>query len=376
MPLKVLITGGAGFVGSHLADALVERGYNVFLFDNLDPQVHGKEQDVPKYLNSKATFIKGDMRNRTQLKKALDGVDAVFHHAAAVGVGQSMYQIRRYVDVNDLGTANLLDILANNKHSVRKLIVASSMSIYGEGAYECPDCGAVYPQLRSEEQLSLGDWEMACPVCRQEATPIATSEDKPLSPRSIYAITKKNQEDMCLMIGKVYNIPTVGLRYFNIYGPRQSLSNPYTGVCAIFSSRTKNSQPLLVYEDGLQTRDFVHVKDVVRATLLALDKSEADHQVFNVGTGRAVSILEIANTLVDLYKSNVKPQIVNKFRVGDIRHCYADISKIQSLGFKPRIALEEGMKDLVEWGMQAEAEDKAELAQTELSERGLITGQS
>lgn len=372
MRRKVLVTGGAGFVGSHLADALVERGDKVVLFDNLDPQVHGKSQDVPTYLSPAASLIKGDMRNRSQLREAMDGIDVVFHHAAAVGVGQSMYQIRRYVDVNELGTANLLDILANDGHDVKKLIVASSMSIYGEGAYECVDCGGISPELRGKEQLGRGHWEAMCPGCGREATPIATSEDKPLSPQSIYAVTKKNQEDMCLMVGKTYGIPTVSVRYFNIYGPRQALSNPYTGVCAIFSSRIKNGQPPLVYEDGLQTRDFVHVRDVVQASLLALDRPEADYQVLNVGTGRAVSVLEIVNKLIGLYGGSVKPKITNKFRVGDIRHCYADISRIKRLGFKPAIPLEQGLKDLVEWGVHAEAEDRAEKVHKEMSERGLV----
>lgn len=370
--MKILITGGAGFVGSHLVDALVERRYRVKILDNLEPQVHGRKQKPPEYLNKDAEFLRGDVRNREYLKKAIDGVEIIFHFAARVGVGQSMYQIQKYMETNTLGTANLLDILASEKHKVERLIVASSMSIYGEGVYRCRDCGVVFPILRKDEQLLKKDWEMRCTHCHRIVKPIPTSEDKPLHPTSIYAISKRDQEEMCLTIGRAYHIPTVALRYFNIYGPRQSLSNPYTGVCAIFSSRIKNNQPPLIYEDGLQTRDFINIRDIIQATLLVMEKSEADYQIFNVGTGKPTSVLNIAQVLTRLYNKEIKPQIANKYRSGDIRHCYADISKIKKLGFVPRISLEVGMRKLVEWGRHMESEDKFKIVERELKEKGLV----
>ncbi len=289
-----------------------------------------------------------------------------------MGVGQSMYQIEKYMDVNTMGTAKLLDILANEEHDVKKLIVASSMSIYGEGKYECSECGILYPPLRTNEQLKKREWEMKCPSCGRVVKPVPTDEGKPLQPTSIYAISKKDQEEMCLAVGRAYGIPTVALRYFNIYGPRQALSNPYTGVCAIFSSRIKNNNPPIIFEDGLQTRDFISVHDIVRANLLVMEKSKADYEVFNVGTGKPVSILDIARTLSKLYGKSLKPDIVNKYRSGDIRHCYADISKLKKLGFMPSVPFEDGMRELVEWGMRQEAEDKSDAAYQELKERGLV----
>ncbi len=366
--MKILVTGGAGFVGSHLVDALVE-DHEVMIYDNIEPQVH---KNIPDYLNPGAKFLKKDVRDRSDLKDAIADCEIIFHEAAMVGVGQSMYQIERYMDVNTLGTAKLLDILANEEHDVKKLIVASSMSIYGEGKYECPDCGNVDPQLRGEEQLVRMEWEMKCPLCDKPAKPVPTDEKKNLNSTSIYAISKKDQEEMCLAVGRAYGIPVVALRYFNIYGPRQALSNPYTGVCAIFSSRIKNGNPPMIFEDGLQTRDFISVHDIVRANLLVMKKSKADYEMFNVGTGKPVSILEIANVLSKLYGNKIKPEILNKFRAGDIRHCFADISKIKKLGFLPEISFTDGMRELVEWGKVQDAEDRSEVAYHELIEKGLI----
>lgn len=366
--MKILVTGGAGFVGSHLVDELTKK-HEVIIYDNLEPQVH---KNIPDYLNSSAEFVREDIRNRTKLKGALADCEVVFHQAAMVGVGQSMYQIERYMDVNTMGTAKLLDILANEEHDVKKLIVASSMSIYGEGKYECSECGIIYPLLRSNEQLKKKEWEMKCPSCGKIIKPVPTDENKPLQPTSIYAISKKDQEEMCLAVGKAYGIPTVALRYFNIYGPRQALSNPYTGVCAIFSSRIKNGNPPIIFEDGLQTRDFISVHDIVEANLLVMEKSTANYEVFNVGTGKPVSILDIANTLSKLYGKAPRPEIVNKFRAGDIRHCFASISKIQNLGFKPLFSFEDGMRELVEWGKTQEADDKSDTAYQELKARGLV----
>ncbi|MCX7918370.1 MAG: NAD-dependent epimerase/dehydratase family protein [bacterium] len=376
MAKRILVTGGAGFIGSHLVDALVARGYTVRIFDNLDPQVHGSERKPPAYLNPAAELVVGDVRDRVALQKAVEGVSVIFHEAAAVGVGQSMYEIRRYVEVNSLGAANLLDILANERHTVEKLIVASSMSIYGEGKYSCRCCGLVYPKLRPEEQLARQEWEMRCPYCGEVTEAMATDEEKPLFPTSVYAVTKRDHEELCLSFGRAYQLPTVALRYFNVYGPRQALSNPYTGVAAIFSARILNNHPPVIYEDGLQTRDFIHVRDIVQANLLALEKEEANYQVFNVGSGRPQSILHIAEVLLEKLgkKEFLKPEIAYKFRKGDIRHCYADISRIQkSLGFQPQVKFEDGMRELTEWVKHQQATDGFEQAKQQLEQRGLTS---
>lgn len=367
--MKILVTGGAGFIGSHLVDALVAEDHEVTVYDNFVLQVHGKKK--PSYLNPSARYVPGDIRNRESLKKLLKKVEVVFHEASAVGVGQSMYQISDYVDANTEGTAVLLDVLVREKTKVRKLIVASSMSLYGEGRYLCKTCGKISPSPRPENLLKEKKWEMRCATCRVPVNPIPTDELKPLEPTSIYAMTKRHQEEMSLLIGKTYNLPVVALRYFNVYGPRQSLSNPYTGVCAIFSSRIKNRHCPLVYEDGLQSRDFVHVEDIVQANLLVMKQPKADHRILNVGSGKATTILEIANTLIHLYKGSVSPKIVGKYRAGDIRHCFADISRVVSLGYRPRWSLRDGLQDLVRWGMTQKALDRVEKADRELLKRGL-----
>ncbi len=375
MAERILVTGGAGFIGSFLVDALVERGYEVRIYDALVPQVHGPEQALPSYLNPSAEFIWGDVLNREALAKALEGVDVVFHLAAAVGVGQSMYQIQHYTEANTLGGAILLDLLANTKHQVRKMLVASSMSIYGEGKYHCGDCGVVFPRLRTEAQLRTRDWEMKCPSCGQDVGLLPTDEEKPLYPTSIYAITKRDHEEMFLSTGLAYGIPAVALRFFNAYGPRQALSNPYTGVMAIFSSRLLNHQPPVIYEDGLQSRDFVHISDIVQGLLLAMDRPEADYQVFNLGTGVPTSIAEVAELLSQhLTGGQVKPQILNQFRAGDIRHCYADLTKARRLlGFEARIPLQEGVADLLTWVKEQTAEDRYEQVEKELAAKALIS---
>jgi len=372
MKKNILVMGGAGFIGSHLVDKLIELGHEVVVLDSLEPQVHGDGQRIPEYLNEECEFIKGDIRNRDELKKTLKGKEIIFHQAAVVGVGQSMYEINKYTEVNILGTANLLDILANENHRVEKLIIASSMSVYGEGKYSCVECGAVSPKLRSLSQLKRGEWEMRCPLCNQEVESLPTDEDKPLYPTSVYAISKRDQEEMCLTIGRAYNIPTVALRYFNVYGPRQALSNPYTGIAAIFSSRILNDNPPCIFEDGLQSRDFIHISDIVQANLLAMQNKKADYEVFNVGTGRPLSVLDIAQGLIGELKSSVDIDIVRKYRVGDIRHCYANVSKIQKkLGFKPRLKFEEGISDLVEWVKRQKAVDQFWKSQRELKKKGL-----
>lgn len=372
---NILVTGGAGFIGSYIVDLLIEEGYNVIIFDNLEEQVHGSRQTPPEYLNPSAKFQKRDLRVQEDLNEMIDDVDAIFHQAAAVGVGQSMYQITKYVHSNTLGTANLLDMLVNKEHNVKKLIVASSMSIYGEGRYTCEDCGSVAPELRSTEQMKRNEWELRCPKCNKIATPAPTDEKKPLKPTSIYAMSKRHQEEMCLLIGKTYGIPTIALRYFNVYGPRQALSNPYTGVAAIFSSRILNGNQPIIYEDGNMKRDFVHVKDIAKANLLALKSMNAAYRAYNIGTGTYITIKDLAKLILEIYNSDISPVVSKKFRIGDVRHCYADISLARKyLEFSPEIELKEGLKDLLPWVKGLEKEkviDKFEAAEAELKKKGL-----
>ncbi len=374
MAETVLVTGGAGFIGSFLVDGLVEKGHRVRIYDALVPQVHGPQQALPAYLNGAAEFVQGDVRDRPALARALEGVDVVYHLAAAVGVGQSMYQIQYYTEMNTLGGAVLLDLLANTKHQVRKMVVASSMSIYGEGAYSCDACGVVYPRLRTEVQLKARDWEMKCPDCGQAARPLPTGEEKPLFPTSIYAVTKRDHEEMFLSTGLAYGLPAVALRFFNAYGPRQALSNPYTGVMAIFSGRLLNRQPPVIYEDGRQSRDFIHVSDIVQGLLLAMDRAEADYQVFNLGTGVPTSIGQVAEMLsLRLTGGQVRPEIRYQYRAGDIRHCYADIAKARRLlGFEPRVALQDGLADLLAWVERQVAEDRFFQVEKELAAKSLV----
>lgn len=369
----ILVTGGAGFIGSHIVDALIARGHQVRVLDSLVEQVHGSHADRPAHLHQAAEFVRGDVREVEVMRRALQGIEVVYHEAAEVGVGQSMYDVTRYVGGNTYATAVLLEILANEPHTVQRLIVASSMSIYGEGAYRCPTHGRVHPFLRPEDQLARKDWEMRCPQCGQPADILGTPEDKPLFPTSIYAISKMDQELMCLSIGRAYNLPTVALRYFNVYGPRQALSNPYTGVAAIFSGRLLNGKPPVIFEDGLQSRDFVHVSDIVQANMLALDRDEAVYEVFNVGTGRALSIYDVATALINELKATVQPEVVGGFRAGDIRHCVADISKARlRLGYEPQVKFEDGLTELVAWVKSQSSVDRVEQARSELAARGLI----
>lgn len=369
---QVLITGGAGFVGSHLADLLLRQGYRVRILDNLTPQVHGEQ--VPDYLNPEAEFLHGDVRDREQVAAALNGVDAVFHLAAAVGVGQSMYEIKHYCDVNVMGTAILLEELIGRREHIHKLVVASSMSIYGEGSYDCPNCGSVAPDLRGEAQLKQHQWELVCPKCGFAGlTPCPTTEEKPLHPTSVYAVTKRDQEELCLSVGRAYNLPTVALRFFNIYGPRQALSNPYTGVAAIFSSSLLNGNPPVIFEDGGQRRDFIHVRDIVRACVMALENDMADYTALNVGTGRTLTVHDIAEKLSERLGAEFPPRIAGQYRAGDIRHCYADLTRIQNAyGFEPQTTFEQGIDDLVEWVESQQAADRVDGAIAELSSRGLV----
>ncbi len=375
---KVLVTGGAGFIGSHTVDLLIKHGYQAIILDNLEPQVHGKQKTKPEYINKDATFIQHDIQDHNFLSKIISEVDAIVHLAALVGVGQSMYQIERYVNANTKATATLLDILAKQEHNIKRLIVASSMSVYGEGKYQCAKCQTeAYPKLRTERQLKKHEWNQTCPNCGSTLEPLPTDENKPLMPTSIYAQSKRHQEEMCLLTGKTYGIPTVALRYFNVYGSRQSLSNPYTGACAIFTSRILNNKPPYIFEDGNQTRDFIHVKDIAQANLIALEHNNANYQAINIATGTPITITQLAETLTKLYnKPNLKPYISNEYRKGDIRHCYADTKKIRKLlEFKPTIGLHEGLTELAEWAKTHDwgAIDLFEKALEELKEKHLAT---
>lgn len=372
MKKSVLVTGGAGFIGSHVVDALLAEGHKVIVVDALVPQVHGADVDRPRYLPKDVPFIKADLCDAEAWEYVLSEVDAVVHLAAEVGVGQSMYEIVRYVRGNSLATAVLLEKLLDHRDHISKMVVASSMSIYGEGAYACSGCGVIYPRLRRIEDVQRHQWEMTCPTCGAVATPIPTNEEKPLFPTSIYAVTKRDHEEMCLTFGQAYSIPTVALRFFNVYGPRQALSNPYTGVAAIFSSRLLNMKAPLIFEDGRQSRDFVHVSDIVQGVLLALHTDTVQNDVFNIGTGRSLSVMDVARTLAEEIGIEIEPEVVGQYRAGDIRHCYADIAKIRAaLGYEPRVQFEDGMRELVANIREEPAADHVDVAYRELAARGL-----
>ncbi len=319
--------------------------------DNLDPQVHGAHKKPPTPQTDNISYIIDDIRNREKLGTLLKEVNAVVHLAATVGVGQSMYEIERYVDSNTRGTATLLDLLANLDHSVEKLVIASSMSVYGEGKYYCKKCDSFRsPDLRKFSHKTSVDWEHKCKQCGKNLRPVPTDEDTPLRPTSIYAMTKRHQEEMALLIGKTYGIPTVALRFFNACGPGQSLSNPYTGAAAIFMSQIMNKRPPYIFEDGNQLRDFVHVKDIARACLLGLERNDADYLPVNVGTGQPTSIRQISEALIEIYETDVKPFISSEFRKGDVRHCYASTERSSKLlKFKASFTLQEALNDLVKW---------------------------
>lgn len=366
----VLVTGGAGFIGSHLTDELLRCGYRVRILDNLSEQVHGPRRRVPDYLDREAEFIVGDVRDTDTLRRALKGADAVFHLAAMVGVGQSMYEVERYTSVNNHGTANLLQLLI--EHPVRKLVVASSMSLYGEGLYRTPTGELVAGTERNLEHLKAQDWEVHLPS-GEVLTPVPTPETKTPCLASVYALSKYDQERLCLIVGRAYRIPTVALRFFNVYGTRQALSNPYTGVMAIFASRLMNNNPPMIFEDGLQRRDFVHVKDVARACRLALESSEAEGEVLNIASGNNYTIKELAMRMAAvLGKDGIEPEITGKYRVGDVRHCFADTMRAQQvLGYEAMVGLEDGLAELVAWLEGQVAEDRVDQARAELSSRGL-----
>jgi dTDP-L-rhamnose 4-epimerase len=369
--LHVLITGGAGFIGAHVANELLASGHTVVALDNLVPQVHGTGHRRPDYLNREVELLVGDIRDADAVARALKGVDAVIHLAALVGVGQSMYQLDEYTSVNNFGTAQLLQALS--ARPVECLVVASSMSIYGEGAYRNCAGQIVEAQDRTIEQMKMGVWEVL-DESGEALIPIPTSETKRPALASLYALSKFDQERMCLMVGRAYGFPVVALRFFNTYGPYQALSNPYTGVLSNFASRVLNGKAPLIFEDGLQQRDLVSVYDVARACRLAVETPAAAGHTLNIGSGQAMTIKEVAErTVYALGSGEVQPEISGKYRVGDIRHCFADISLTrQVLGWEPKVSFEDGLTDLAAWLEGQTAEDRAIAARSELSARGLM----
>lgn len=373
---NILITGGAGFIGSNLTKKLTSKGYNITILDNLSKQVHGECQNSELFNSIKdiSTFILGDVRNRSDWIKALANQDVVIHLAAETGTGQSMYEISRYNDVNILGTSQMLNLLANKNHSIKKMIIASSRAVYGEGKYNCQNHGEVYPNERNESNMMKGNFDPFCNVCGSELELVSTDEESKIHPNSIYGITKQQQEQMVLLIGKSLGIPAVALRYQNVYGPGQSLSNPYTGILSIFSTRLLNENDIDIYEDGKESRDFVFINDVVDATILALEKNEANHQVFNVGSGVATTVSQVAYSLKKLYDSKAKVLIKGDFRLNDIRHNLADLSKIKRiLGFSPKYDFETGVLEFVDWVKKQEVQQDNYMSSVEeLRTKGFI----
>jgi dTDP-L-rhamnose 4-epimerase len=367
--MNILITGGAGFIGSHVADELLHHGHRVRALDNLSPQVHGAGATRPAYLDREVELVRGDVRDSDAVRRALEGIDAVYHFAAAVGVAQSMYEVDHYTSVNNRGTAVLLEAIID--HPVERLVVASSMSLYGEGLYRGPDGTLSEGQERPLAQLRAADWEVR-DAHGAALEPVPTPETKTPSLSSIYALSKFDQERMCLLIGRAYGVPTVALRFFNVFGTRQALSNPYTGVLAIFASRLLNGNAPLIFEDGRQRRDFVSVYDIAQACRLALEVPGAAGRAFNVGSGTPYTIREVAALLSAILGKTIEPDICGKYRVGDIRHCFADISESREvLGYEPRVTLEDGLVELAEWLQDQAAVDRVEDASRELAARGL-----
>lgn len=374
---KVLITGGAGFIGSNLALYLTKNGHDVTVLDSLSPQIHGEDpintSQLYKSIIGKVSFIKGTVTSKTDWEKALDGQDVIVHLAAETGTGQSMYCIEKYVNVNINGTAIMLDILANSKHTIQKVVIASSRSIYGEGKYLHPIYGSVYPKHRNEIDMLSGDFEVKYEG-DGELKLVATDEESKIHPSSVYGITKQNQEQMIMTVCPTIGISPVAFRYQNVYGPGQSLSNPYTGILSIFSTQIRNGNMIQIFEDGAESRDFVFIDDVVRATFLGVVMEEANGHIFNVGTGNAIDVLTVAKTLIEAYKINVPISITGKFRLGDIRHNFADMSKIkQYLGFEPATNFSDGIEKFTNWVLSQKIEkDNLEVSLNEMKAKGLL----
>lgn len=376
---KILVTGGAGFIGSNLALKLLEKGYDVVVLDNLSPQIHGNNPDTtsPLYnsIKDKVRFINGSVTNRDDWMKALEGVDCVVHLAAETGTGQSMYEVEKYVKTNIGGTALLLDILANNKTDVKRVVVAESRAIYGEGKYYSPEIDScVYPTMRSAEDMEKGDFEVKYPGCTQPLELVGTTEDSMVHPTSVYGITKQVQGQLVHLVCQSLGIDSVSYRYQNVYGPGQSLSNPYTGILSIFSTRIKNGKDINIFEDGKETRDFVYIDDVVDATIRGIEVPEANGHVFNVGTGEPTDVLTVAKTLMEKYDKQVNIFVSGNFRIGDIRHNYADISSArQILGFEPKWKFSDGIAEFTRWvDGQEVGEDKYEASLKEMKDKNLF----
>lgn len=375
MMKKILITGGAGFIGSNLALKLISMDYHVTVLDNLSPQIHGvnPDQDSPLYnsIKNKVTFIEGSVTSREDWLKALEGQECVVHLAAETGTGQSMYEIQKYVEVNIGGTALLLDILTNSNHSVRKVVVAESRAIYGEGRYFSEELQQyVYPTERSDKEMSNGDFEVKYPGCSQLLQLVGTTEDSLVHPTSVYGITKQVQGQLVHLVCPSIGIASVSFRYQNVYGPGQSLSNPYTGILSIFSTRIKNGNGINIFEDGKETRDFVYIDDVVDATVLGIEKEDANGHVFNIGTGVATDVLTVARTLIEKYEIEVSVTISGNYRLGDIRHNYADISLAQKiLGFQPKWNFSEGITEFVNWVNRQDVEEDSYEASIEIMKK-------
>ena len=375
MGKSILVTGGAGFIGSHLVEVLVEAGHAVRVLDNLEPQAHGNLAEAgrwPDYCHPGAEYVLGDVRDRAVMERSAASVEVVYHLAATTGMGQSMYQIAKYTEVNVQGTANLLEAFAQRAGQVERVVLSSSRAVYGEGLYNCQRCGRVCPGVRSAERLAKQQWDVACPNCQGPVEPLPTPESKPLSPGSIYAVTKQSQEQLCLCFGQAYQVPVAILRLFNVYGPRQSAANPYTGIIPTFLGRLRNHQPPEVYEDGRMTRDFVHVSDAVRACMRALDIPHA--LVANVGSGQPTALLELAQLLADLSAAGVQPQVVGSARVGDIRHCSADLTHAKAtLGYDPvTVSPREGLQGLLLEAFNGADNDVWEAAKNELMRARLL----
>lgn len=370
--MHALVTGGAGFIGSHLVDLLLERGHEVRVLDNLDPLAHASGEP-PAHLDSAAELHVADLLDRDRVERALEGVDAVFHLGGVVGNGESMVNVRRAVDANSAATATLLEAVIARRDRIRRVVVASSMVVYGEGAYACSEHGRVPAPGRSEEQLRRGDWEPRCAACGRALEPVPVGEEEPLRPTSVYGITKRDQEELCLVLGRAYGLEVVALRYLNVYGPRQALDNPYTGVAAIFAARLLSGRAPRVFEDGRQIRDLVHVSDVVRATAAAMEAAGAAGHALNVATGRRIRIAELAQGLAAALGSELEPEIIGEFRAGDIRHCYADTSRAaELLGFRAERSTAEGLPELAAWVAEQRVDERGDEAVDQLRRAGLV----
>lgn len=377
MNQEILITGGAGFIGSRLANSLNANGHKVKVLDNLSPQIHGLEPKSSPLFNSlhaDVEFILGSVTCRTDLIKALQNVDTVVHLAAETGTGQSMYAIEHYSEVNIGGTSLLLDLIANESFPIKKFVVASSRAVYGEGKYHCESHGPVFPQSRFEEDMEKGLFDARCPTCGEVAELLPTDETSPVNPTSVYGITKLTQEQMVLTVGKALGISALAFRYQNVYGPGQSLSNPYTGILSIFSTRIRNKKDINIFEDGKESRDFVYIDDVVDATVRGIELETNVVDVFNVGSGEAVDVMTVANTLQGLLGIDVPVEITGQYRVGDIRHNVADLTKVTSkLGFSPSVFIREGLKCFVDWVVSEKVEsDRYDESLKELKVKGLF----